>query len=66
VGGATTTRIVGVADDADHLRALALAAGAVVAAQTDLTGAIEPRDVAEDYLTVAMRMGLGVAAYTME
>jgi hypothetical protein len=66
VGSSTVTRIVGVADDADHLRAIALAAGAVVAAQTDLTGPIEPHDVAEAYLTAAMRMGLGVAAYTLE
>jgi len=66
VGGSTATRIVGVADDQDHLKAIALAAGAVVACQTELTGPIEPRDVAEAYLTIAMRMGLGVAAYTME
>jgi len=66
VAGSTATRIVGVADDGDHLKAIALAAGAVVAAQTDLTGPIEPRDLAEAYLTAAMRMGLGVAAYTME
>lgn len=66
VGDATATRIVGVADAADHLKAIALAAGAVIAAKTDLSGPIEPRDVAESYLTVAMRMGLGVAAYTLD
>lgn len=66
VGDTTETRIVGVADAGDHLEAIALAAGAVVAAQTDLSGAIEPRHVAELYLTTALRMGLGVATYTLD
>ena len=66
VGDITETRIVGVADDGEHLEALALAAGAVVAATTGAVGAIEPRDVAEEYLSVALGMGLGVATYTLD
>ncbi len=62
----TETRIVGVADDVSHLEALALAAGAVVAANTDLTGVLQPRDIAEDYLAAALVMGLGVATYTLD
>ncbi len=66
VAGTTTTRIVGVADAEAHLQAIALAAGAVAAAATTLTGPIEPRDVAELYLTTALRMGLAVATYTLK
>ncbi len=66
VGGDTHTRIVGVADERPHLEALALAAGAVVAARTDRTGVVEPGDLADDYLIAALGMGLGVAAYTMD
>jgi len=66
VGDTTATRIVGVADARDHLEALALAAGAVVATQTDLSGPIQPHHVAELYLTTALRMGLGVATYTLD
>lgn len=66
VGDVTETRIVGVADAGDHLEAIALAAGAVVATKTDLLGAIEPRDVAELYLRTALAMGLGVATYKLE
>lgn len=66
IGDVTETRIVGVADAGDHLEAIALAAGAVVATKTDISGAIEPRDVAELYLRTALAMGLGVAAYTLD
>jgi hypothetical protein len=66
VAGETQTRIVGVADERPHLEALALAAGAVVAATTDRTGVIAPGDVADDYLIAVLGMGLGVAAYTMD
>lgn len=59
-------RIVGVADEVKHLEALSLAAGAVAAVRTDLTGVITPDDIAEDYLATALSMGLGVAAYTMD
>lgn len=66
VGDHQETRIVGVADQVRHLEALALAAGAVTAARTDLTGVIRPRDVAEEYLAAALSMGLGIAAYTLD
>lgn len=66
VDGETATRIVGVADAEAHLHALALAAGAVTAAVTDLSGPLHPGDVAEVYLATALRMGLGVAAYTLD
>ena len=65
-GRGKETRIVGVADQVRHLEALALAAGAVAAVRTDLTGVITPADVAEDYLSIALSMGLGVASYTMD
>lgn len=66
VTGGTETRVVGVADQVRHLEALALAAGAVAAAGADLSGVITPKDVAEPYLAAALRMGLGVATYTMD
>jgi hypothetical protein len=66
VGGGRETRIVGVADQRAHLEALALAAGAVAAVRTDLTGVITPKDVAEEYLAAALHMGLGIAAYTLD
>lgn len=66
VSGDTHTRIVGVADERAHLEALALAAGAVAAARTELTGVIQPGDVADDYLMTVLGMGLGVAAYTID
>lgn len=65
VGAKVQTRVVGVADDADHLAAIALAAGAVAVSKTSLTGAIQPGDVAEDYLLTALQMGLSVATYTL-
>ena len=66
IGGSTEKRIIGVADETAHLQAIALAAGAVVAATTDLTGVITPADVAEQYLAAALKMGLGVATYTLD
>jgi hypothetical protein len=66
VGSETHTRIVGVADHRAHLEALALAAGAVTAARTDLPGLIRPGDVAEAYLEAALQMGLGVAVYQLD
>jgi len=66
IGDETQTRIVGVADDRAHLEALALAAGAVVVAQTERVGHLIPGDLAEEYLLASLRMGLGVATYTME
>lgn len=66
MGRQQETRIVGVADETAHLEAIALAAGVIVAAQTDLTGAIRPEDESELYLAAALRMGLGVATYTLD
>ena len=66
VDDVTETRIVGVADAGDHLEAIALAAGAVAATRTELSGAIEPRDIAELYLRTALGMGLGVATYKLD
>ena len=61
------TRIVGVADLAPHLEALALAAGAIVVASGPVPpGAVTPVAVADDYLAAALRAGLDVAAYTID
>jgi len=58
------TRIVGVADHAAHLEALALAAG-VLAIDLYAPGAHRPASAAEIYLAKALDAGLGVAAYEM-
>lgn len=58
------TRIVGVADHAAHLEALALAAG-VLAIDLYAPGAHRPASAAEVYLAKALEAGLGVAAYEM-
>ncbi len=67
VTGATeagvVTRIVGVADLAVHLEALALAAGAAVYSQYPI-GANRPADLADTYLSKALDVGLDVAAHT--
>ena len=61
------TRIVGVADLAPHLEALALAAGALaVGAGAYGPGARSPADSAEAYLAEALRAGLDVASYSIE
>jgi hypothetical protein len=61
--GEGVDRIVGVADERDHLGAIALAAGAVaVAAGAVGPGFHRPRDSAAAFLETALRMGLGVAA----
>lgn len=57
------TRIVGVADLAVHLEALALATGAMILASYP-TGASRPADLADDYLARALATGLDVAAHT--
>ena len=60
------TRIVGVADLAPHLEALALAAGALaVGAGSYPPGTRSPADAAEAYLTEALEAGLDVAAYAI-
>jgi len=58
------TRVVGVADLAAHLEALALAA-AVMAIDLYSPGAHRPADAAEIYLAKALEAGLGVATYTL-
>jgi len=57
-------RIVGVADLATHLEALALSSGAL-AIDMYAPGAHRPADAAEIYLAKALDAGLGVASYTM-
>ena len=60
------TRIVGVADLAPHLEAIALAAGALaVGAGAFHPGLGQPADAAEAYLAEALGVGLDVAAYSM-
>jgi hypothetical protein len=61
--GGVVTRIVGVADLAVHLEALALATGAMVVAEYP-PGANRPADLAESYLSRALDAGLDVAAHT--
>lgn len=67
VTGATdagvVTRIVGVADLAAHLEAIALATGAMVIKEYP-AGANRPADLAESYLSRALDAGLDVAAHT--
>jgi len=58
------TRVVGVADLAAHLEALALAA-AVMAIDLYSPGAHRPADASEIYLAKALEAGLGVATYTL-
>ena len=62
---AVVSRIVGVADLAPHLEALALAAGALAISEYGY-GAARPEDRAEDYLAAALDAGLDVAAYSIE
>ena len=57
-------RVVGVADYAAHLEALALAAG-VMAIDLYSPGAHRPAYAAEVYLAKALDAGLDVAAYSM-
>lgn len=68
VTGATeagvVTRIVGVADLAVHLEALALATGAMVIGEYP-PGLSRPADLAESYLSRALDAGLDVAAHTL-
>lgn len=58
------TRVVGIADHAAHLEALALAAG-VLAIDLYSPGAHRPAFAAEIYLAKALDAGLGVASYEM-
>jgi hypothetical protein len=59
------TRIVGVADLATHLEALALAAGALAASRGAYPSGLQRADAAaEPYLAEALNAGLGVASYS--
>lgn len=65
ISGQPAERLVGVADQRDHLEAIALAAGAIaVAAGAYSPGVHTPVDNAEAFLAAALAAGLGVAAYT--
>lgn len=61
--GGVVTRIVGVADLAVHLEALALATGAMTVGEYP-PGASQPADLADTYLSRALNAGLDVAAHT--
>ena len=58
------TRVVGIADQAAHLEALALAAG-VLSIDLYAPGAHRPAYAAEIYLARALSAGLGVAAFEL-
>lgn len=65
VGEEPVTRLVGVADHADHLSGIALAAAAIAVARGAYgPGPHRPADSAPAYLEAALRIGLGVAAFT--
>jgi hypothetical protein len=61
--GGVAIRIVGVADLAVHLEAMALATGAAVIGEYP-PGSNRPADLAETYLSKALDIGLDVAAHT--
>jgi hypothetical protein len=65
-GARVVERIVGVSDHGNHLRALALAAGAVAVAEGAFSpGVHRPADAGDTYLAVLLRMGLEVACYDL-
>jgi hypothetical protein len=65
VGGEVVHRVVGVADDREHLAGIALAAGALaVLAGGFGAGVHRPADAPEAYLGAALQVGLGVAAFS--
>lgn len=60
------TRIVGIADLAPHLEALALAAGAITLARAAFPlGETTPPDASEAYLAALLNAGLDVASYEL-
>lgn len=60
------TRIVGVADLATHLEALALAAGGLAVARDAYPSGLQRADIAaESFLSEALNAGLGVASYSL-
>jgi hypothetical protein len=62
--GGVITRIVGVADLAVHLEALALAVGGMLVAEYP-PGSSQPADLADSYLARLLDAGLDVAAHTL-
>lgn len=63
--GRRRARVVGVADLADHLAAIALAAGTLVVAEGGLPpGVWRPADASSAFLGSALRVGMDVAAFT--
>ncbi len=63
-GGKAAPRVVGVADQRDHLDAIALAAGTlVVAGGTPTPGGHSPATTAAAFLSAALSVGLGVAVH---
>jgi hypothetical protein len=62
--GKTVERLVGVADQRDHLEGIALAAGAIaVASGAFAPGGHTPADAPPAYLGAALGVGLGVAVH---
>jgi len=62
-----TSSTVGIADLATHLEAIALAAGAVIAATGVIpAGTHRPEAFSDEYLLAALRIGLDVASFTSE
>lgn len=60
--GTVGERIVGVADESNHLAAIALAAGAIAVAEGAFpAGRSGPRDASEAYLEATLRIGMAVA-----
>jgi hypothetical protein len=65
VSGRRSERTVGVADDHDHLRAIALAAGVLaVAGSAYGPGTHRPGDAPAAYLEAALRVGMDVASFS--
>lgn len=62
--GGVVTRVVGVADLAPHLEALALASGVIVLGDYP-AGCHRPAWAAEGYLGAALEAGLGVATFSL-
>jgi hypothetical protein len=65
IAGRRGERTVGVADDEAHLRAIALAAGALCVAEGAYEpGVRRPADNAPAYLAASLRIGMDVASFT--
>jgi len=65
IGADPVQRMVGVADHRGHLEGIALAAGALAVLDGGVgPGLHRPGEVPDAYLSAALRVGLGVAAYT--